>query len=253
MERFHKGDNLINALSAVAQSMQNDLQQMNTISQNMVNMATPGYKRSVSVGQAFGAALQAAGPEGASTSITGTIPALNSVLDMSSGPVKQTGKPWDVAITGDGYFELSSPEGLVYTRAGNFRLDGTGRLVSESGFPVQGLNGEIILNGTGATIDRSGQIHQDGVEVAQLKVVRFQNPKAMIKSGSGMLQPGTAGNTPVEISADLELGYLESSNVTPLREMVTMMQTTRHFESTQKLFQGYDEALRTAIQKLGEF
>ncbi len=250
---------MTNALIAAVQSMQNDLQYMESISQNMVNMATPGYKRSIPVTQAFGDAMRAAGATTTDSTATGpkanafssVAPSIGSVFDLTAGPVKQTGRPWDIAITGEGYFELATPDGPAYTRAGDFHLDGSGRLVSATGFAVQGQSGDIILNGNNATIDHSGQVMQDGVTVSQIKVMQFKDGKAMQKTPAGLLRSG--GATGVETPAELQVGYLESSNVTPLREMIAMMETTRHFEAAQKLFQGYDEMLRTAIQKLGEF
>lgn len=238
-----------NALIAAVHSMQNDMRTMETISQNMVNIATPGYKRAIPVAPAFGEALaQAQAPM-----FQAPLPAqVSSVTDLSAGSVKQTGQALDLAITGDGFFELETPEGLAYTRAGDFRRDGQGRLVSQQGFAVQGLNGPLQL-GPGASIDGQGRVLFKGRETGQLKLVRFADAKALQKNGAGLLQaPSGVSGTPDPRPA-LQVGYLEGSNVTPMREMVALMQTTRHFEAAQKLYQGYDEALGSAIQKLGQF
>jgi len=241
---------LTNALTAVVHSMQGDLRYMETISQNMVNIATPGYRRSIPLSQPFGELMQAAGPDKAAARAA---PALTSVLDLSTGPLKQTNKAWDIAITGEGYFEIGTAQGPAYTRAGDFRLDASGRLVTQGGMPVQGMSGDIILNGPNASIDHAGNIVQDEVRIGQIKIVRFTDAKALVKTASGLLQPASPDNGTVEAKAELQVGYLEQSNVTPMREMVLMMETTRHFEATQKLFQGYDEMLGSAIQKLGQF
>lgn len=242
-----------NALVTAIQSMQNDLQNMDIISQNMVNIATPGYKRAIPVAHSFGEAMRVAGMADKGTTLNVPMPTLESVLDISTGPIKQTGRPWDLAIGGDGYFELATPDGPAYTRAGNFRLDGSGRLVSESGFAVQGTGGDIVLNGSGATIDHTGRITQQDDTLGQLKVVQFKDSKALVKTVGGLLRPADAASKGTDIAPELQVGYLENSNVAPMREMVSMMETTRHFESAQKLFQGYDDMLGTAIQKLGEF
>ncbi|MES2933129.1 MAG: flagellar hook-basal body protein [Pseudomonadota bacterium] len=259
---------MTNALIAAAHSMHNDLRYMDTISQNMVNMTTPGYKRSIPVTQAFGDVMYAAG--GAATSgsssigtnhtgvnaFSGLTPVMSHTLDMSTGPVKQTGRPWDVAIVGDGYFEVATSDGSAYTRAGDFHLDRSGRLVSVAGFAVQGKSGDIVVNGNNAVIDHAGNVMQEGVSVGQIKIVQFKDGNSLLKTPDGLLRPDSANGTVATISevpAELQAGYLESSNVTPLREMISMMETTHHFEAAQKLFQGYDEMLRTAIQKLGEF
>ncbi len=245
---------MTNALTAAVQSMQNDLRHMETISQNMVNIATPGYKRAIPIAQVFWEALSSAEQDGVEMSFGGLTPVLGNALDLSPGPIKQTGRPWDIAILGDGFFELATPDGTAYSRAGNFRLDRAGRLVSEGGFAVQGVNGDIVLNGADATIDHLGHIVQEGEIVGQIKVVRFADTKTLFKTANGLLQPASASNTAsVESTPELQVGHLESSNVSSMREMVLMMETTRHFESAQKLFQGYDDTLGNAIRKLGEF
>jgi flagellar basal-body rod protein FlgF len=247
---------MTNALSAVAQSMQNDLRYMETVSQNMVNIATPGYKRAIPAAQVFGEAMQAAGQaalDGADAPrLAQATPAL---FDLSAGAVKQTGKPFDLAITGDGFFELATPEGAAYTRAGDFHLDARSRLVSALGYPVQGLQGDIVVggNGGGVSIDHAGQVLQDGVVVARLKLMRFAGPRDAVKNGAGLLQAAPGAAAMAEAQPELQVGALESSNVAPMREMVAMMETTRHFEATQKLYQGYDDIIGSAIQKLGQF
>ena len=239
-----------NALITAVDSMQNDMRMMETLSQNMVNITTPGYRRMQPAAPAFAQALAAAQP--GAEARPATTPSMASV-DLTHGAVKPTGRDWDLAIDGDGYFELATPGGLAYTRAGDFALDARGRLVSAAGFPVQGMQGDIVLDGPAATIARDGRITQDGREVAQLRIVRFADAKALQPGATGALQPlaGAAGET--DTRSQLLTGHLEASNVAPMREMVALMQTTRHFEAAQKLYQGYDEMLGSAIQKLGQF
>lgn len=240
-----------NALVAAIHSMQNDMRTMETVSQNMVNIATPGYRRAIAVAPAFGDAMSQA--QAQTTALQAQLPAtVSSVLDLSAGSVKQTGQALDLAITGDGFFELETPEGLAYTRAGDFRRDAQGRLVSQQGFAVQGLNGALQLD-PGATIDAQGRVLHDGREVGQIKLVRFADTKQLHKNGGGLLQSAAGVSGIEDPRPALQVGFLEGSNVTPMREMVALMQTTRHFEAAQKLYQGYDEALGSAIQKLGQF
>lgn len=238
-----------NALITAVQSMNNDLRYMETVSQNMVNIATPGYKRAIPVAPAFDEAMRAAGASG----VAGSVPAVQTVVDLSAGAVKQTGRGWDLAISGDGYFELATADGLAYTRAGDFRLDARGRLVSQNGDPVQGLQGDLIVSGNGVSVDAGGRVMQEGREIGQLRIVRFEHPKTLVKTGAGLLRASTASGALQDPRPAVQSGYLESSNVAPMREMMALMQTTRHFEATQKLFQGYDEALGSAISKLGQF
>jgi flagellar basal-body rod protein FlgF len=237
-----------NALATAIDAMQNDLRRLDTLSQNMVNVSTPGYRRALPDASAFERTLAAAQP-GRATSAPRALP----TVDLTHGAIKPTGRAWDLAIDGDGYFELATPAGLAYTRAGDFALDARGRLVSPAGYPVQGLQGDIVLDGPAATIGRDGRITQDGREVGQLRIVRFADARALRPSATGLLEPVPGAAPEADTRAQLLSGHLESSNVAPMREMVALLQTTRHFESAQKLYQGYDEMLGSAIQKLGQF
>lgn len=242
-----------NALVTAIDSMQNDLRQMETLSQNMVNVATPGYRRALPPAPTFERALAAAQPRVSASSPFAPAQPAAVAVDLTHGALKPTGRAWDLAIDGDGYFELATPEGLAYTRAGDFALDARGRLVSQTGYPVQGTQGDIVLDGPAATVGRDGRITQDGREVAQIRIVRFAASNALQRSASGALRPVAGAVAETDPRAQLLTGQLEASNVAPMREMVAMLQATRHFESAQKLYQGYDEMLGSAIQKLGQF
>jgi len=239
-----------NAIAIAAEGMQGDLRRLDAISQNIVNLATPGYRRTVPPAQAFDNAMQAAQP---AAPRAGALTEPHALLDLARGALRQTGKSFDLALGGEGYFELATTHGPAYTRAGDFRLDAMGKLVSSHGFAVQGVGGDIILNGAEADIDTEGRIRQDGAVVAQLKIMRFESRTPFAKGPDGLLQ--TAGGSAGEIdrAPQVQTGHLEGSNVVPMREMVALMETTRHFEAVQKVFQGYDGMLGSAIQKLGEF
>jgi flagellar basal-body rod protein FlgG len=231
--------------------MQGDLLRMEAISQNIANASTPGYRREVPVARPFGELMRAS--DAGNAPKTGgelAAPEVHGVLDGTVGPMKLTGRPFDVALMGNGYLEVVTKDGLAYTRSGNLQLDPAGRLVNEAGLPVSGVNGEIILNGAVASIAANGEISQQGRVVAQIKVVEFDDPRAMVRLPNGLLQPADKTASGKEVKAALRVGYLEGSNVQPLREMLAMMETMRRFEASQKLFQGYDEVMRSAIGKL---
>ncbi|HEX8956838.1 MAG TPA: flagellar hook basal-body protein [Burkholderiaceae bacterium] len=241
------------ALTIAIQSMQNDLQRMDIISQNVVNSATPGYRRALPVSQDFSTVLQNSAIPGEEHSLAISLPTVASVLDATAGAMKSTGQPLDLAINGDGYFELTTPDGIAYTRAGNFHLDAGGRLVSQDGFAVNGRAGDIVTNGKTPIIAPDGTVTDGLNTVGQIRIVRFPNKARMETRGNGLLAPTDKNAETDESNAQLQVGYLENANVVPLNEMVNMMETSRHFESQQKLFQGYDEQISTAIQKLGQF
>jgi flagellar basal-body rod protein FlgG len=245
---------MADALSIAVQSMQNDTQRMDIISQNVVNSATPGYRRALASNAVFAEVLHNSALPVAQHSLGITLPAVTSVLDPSTGSIRATGQPLDLAIDGEGYFELTTPDGPAYTRAGNFHLDESGRLVSQDGFPVSGKAGDIVIDSrTAPTILASGDVNDGERTVGQIRLVKFADKHGLLTGPRGLLVPAKADAQTEESAAPLQAGYIENSNVVPLNEMVNMLETSRHFESQQKLFQGYDDALSTAIQRLGQF
>lgn len=248
-------------LAIALAGMQEDMSRLDRIAQNMVNMATPGYKREVAMSQPFVSMLDAIG-----AAADGAIPADVAagmtrpvvMVDTSAGSLKRTGEPLDLALAGDGFFEVSTPQGPAYTRQGNFAVDGNGRLVTAAGDPVMGRNGEIQLSTRTPAIDGAGNVTDpaqpspDGAPLAQIKVVRFDDKHGMRHLGAGLMSAGDRPTTLTDATARVQQGQLEASNANTMQEMVQMMQTMRHFESMQKVAQGYDDLLSTAITKLGD-
>ena len=174
-------------------------------------------------------------------------------IDPSAGALRPTGNFQDVAIEGPGYFEVQSAQGSLYTRQGSLRTDVQGRLVLGQDLPVMGTGGDIRLTNTPFTIASNGDITQDNRIVGRLKVVSFAKPEMLVPNGAGMYQAGTAQPQDGRGSATLRVGFLEGSNVSTPQEMVRMTETVRHFESLQKVVQGYDDLLEKTIRKLGDF
>lgn len=238
---------MADALSISARIMADDLFRLNVISQNLANAGTTGYKKEVVVGRPFVDYLQ--------QNVAVSMPALSSVIDPRQGSLSQTASALDVAIEGAGFFELAGAEGPLYTRQGSFRLDGRGRLVTPAGIPVMGAGGEITLSGTQPSIDRQGRIFEGERFVAQLKIVSFADPSRLTPLGGGIYASTPGTNSTGEPSTEplqVRQGFLESSNVTTLPEMVRMLELTRRFESASRIAQGYDGMLGAAM-RIAEF
>lgn len=255
-------------LSITLASMQQDMERVNGIATNLANVATPGYKRSVAAMRPFVDAMndvvQADGlmPAGAHA-MAGTALSQLVRLDNRAGTIRHTGEPMDLAINGDGFFEVSTQNGPAYTRQGNLRTDPRGRLVTAHGDPVTGNNGEISLTTLNPVIDSMGNVTEPGATtgpsvgvpgepVAQLKLVKFDDPSSMRPMGNGLMSAGTGMNVMKQSDVQVTQGALENSNVNPIPEMTQMMIGVRHFETMQKITQGYDDMIGTAINKLGE-
>lgn len=223
----------MNPLHAITlSSLQADAARLDIIALNLANVQTAGFKRQVAFTDAMQAASQAGKPQVASDSRPGTL--------------KPTGQPLDVALAGVGFFEVLTPNGLAYTRAGNFSVDATGRLVNAQGHLVMGRNGDIRLATREPVIDAAGRITEaaePGGEarlVDHLKVVRFDKPQQLRRLGGGLLAPGEGMAALPEGEAQVRQGTIENSNVDNTREMVELARTMRHFESVHRALQGYD-------------
>ncbi|AVS74652.1 flagellar hook-basal body protein [Paracidovorax cattleyae] len=252
-------------LALALQSMQSDMQRLDRIGTNLANALTPGYQREVAAARplAFasvvGAMERTATAAGTGAPSIAPAPGLMIRTDSRPGSLRSTGQGLDVALAGPGFFEVSTPEGPAYTRQGDFRLDGQGRLVTAMGHPVMGRGGEIYPGSATPRIDAAGNLLAPegsgagaALPLAQLKIMQPEGSARMAHTGNGLMRAEGAVALVPEADVQVRQGYLENSNVSSMQEMVQLVQTMRHFESMQKVALGYDEMTGQAIRKLGE-
>jgi flagellar basal-body rod protein FlgF len=172
--------------------------------------------------------------------------------DFSEGPLKHTGSPLDLALEGDGFFCIKTEQGTQYTRNGNFSLDQDGTLVTMDGLPVLGEGGPINIDGNTFTVDEKGNISVDGNLVDTIKIVGFQKPDALEKTGNSLF--ANNGKNSVESKVEnvgVSQGFIELSNVNAVRMMTEMIEVLRGYESYQKAIKTADEANSKAINDVG--
>lgn len=178
-----------------------------------------------------------------------------SYTDFSQGALKATGGPFDVAISGGGFFRVLTPQGEMYSRNGHFRLTGEGLLVTEQGFPVLSDGGEITLpeGVTHFTIAEDGRIFADNVLVGQISLVDIDNPHDLEKMGQNMFRPrdGAEIVESEETTSWMVQGFLETPNVDAVYEMVNMIEAQRQFEAYAKLMQTSEAMDKEASTKVG--
>lgn len=236
--------------------MINDMHQLDVISHNLANANTPGYKRNISVTRGFDQMLsgEIAPLAGLLQTVQGqSVPQMGSAIDFSPGAFHYTGNPLDVAIEGDAFFEMQGDQKVYYSRRGEFSIDSSGRLTNGKGAVVSGEEGEILLQGGEVAIDRDGTVHEDGNYVGRLKLVRFTSTATLEKRGGGMMVAANGQMAEPATDYGVRQGYRESSNVKEIDEMVRMISTLRHFETTSRVIKGYDEMVGTAISTIAEF
>ncbi len=241
---------------------------MNSIANNLANVNTTGYKRDM---LAFSDAMS----HFAHDIIMEPVASIRdkkffpdpqhiakpriatAVTDFQQGGLKVTGAPFDVGISGEGFFKVRSPDGDFYTRNGHFTINAEGTLVTELGWPVLAEGGEIVVppGFKNIVIAEDGRIFADETQVGQLAFVRVENPQNLEKMGNNLYR-ARAGADPGEAEIDfsrswMAQGFLESANVDAVYEMVNMIETQRQFEAYQKVMQTSDAIDREATTKVG--
>jgi flagellar basal body rod protein FlgG len=229
-----------------------------SVSQNITSGQTSGYrKRTIEFSTETAGALQP--DDRAKLGIDGGMPALfpktTAGINFLSGETMPTHREFDVAIQGDGFFEVKMPDGsMAYTRSGEFRLRPDRTLVSAAGCEVMTEGGDpiVLMPGQGqVVINQDGTVVQGTLSLGKLSIQKFSNPADLIPSAGGMFVAGAAAGKASVDEPELMQGYLEQSNVQPLREMVDLVLISRAYEANQKMITTIDQQMQKALEALG--
>jgi flagellar basal body rod protein FlgG len=176
-------------------------------------------------------------------------------INFLTGETQPTRRELDVAIQGDGFFELQGPgEQKFYSRNGEFRITPERTIVGAGGMEVLTEGGapiQLLPGGGSISINRDGTVFQGDVALGKISVKSFANPAQLRPSVAGMFvaPPGVVGESVAE--PELMQGYLEQSNVQPLREMVDLVLISRAYEANQKVITTSDEQMDKTLRALG--
>lgn len=221
------------------------MRRLEVISNNLANASTPGFKGDQIQFESVLAAVNnpTQGPVFSNEQFS---------TDFSQGALQKSDNVLDLALSGDGFFVVNTPQGPAYTRQGNFLRGPGGTLVNSDGLEVQGLNGAITLKGGRIDIDDRGVVTVDGVAAGRLAVVDFPKPYQMTKAGAGLFVPANPQAAATPSTAEVKQGYLESSNVKVIVEMARMIEASRYFESCARAVRSYDDLTAKAANDLGK-
>lgn len=227
------------------------------LSNNLANITTTGFKRQTTAFQIIDS------PEDmrqalASFSLGATSPAapiwqrMDTRIDFSQGRMRKTGNPLDLALSGKGFFSIQTPEGVRYTRKGNFVLNADKELTTADGHAVLSERGPIRIDGSHVMVDEQGNLTVDGQPSGQLRIVAFDNDRNFQRLGGTLLSPpnGVDGGKRAE-EVQVRQGYLESSNVEAVKTMVEMIDALRSYEAYQKTIRTLQETSSKAINEVG--
>lgn len=211
---------------------------------NLANAATSGFKAE------FPAFRIPPEPEGKTPAAAGEpamLPLNESYTDFQAGPLRNTGNPLDVAILGDGFFVIQTPEGEQYTRQGQFYLNGTQNLVTADGFPVLGDGGPLTVDGSRVSIASDGTVSVDGEEAGRLRLVTFDSPLTRTSHAAFVPEnPATVAQPATD--ATVVQGTLEMSNTDVVKGMTDMITAHRLMEAYQKVIQAVEDMDKKATE-----
>ena len=259
--------NMLKGLFTSYTSMVNEQHRLDVIANNLANVNTNGYKKEGATSQAF---KDVFGVKIKDASEAANLPKKLGIMNMgvkigenytdySEGPVKHTDNPFDIAIDGKGFFavEFTNKAGetsIKYTRDGNFTMNAEGYLTTQDGdYLLNTRNARIRLNpNLSAEINALGEIYQDGNLVATIGVKDFDDYNYLEHYGKNYFQPVQDAQARPATDYKLDVGYLETSNVSVVDEMVNMIAVQRHYEANQKVITTYDSSLEIAVNQLGK-
>jgi len=220
---------------------------LTTIADNVANAGTVGFR---ATGVKFEDLVTGMGKGSMSFVSTG-----ETYLSTKSGGMKETGNPLDMAIKGDAWFGIQTPQGMVMTRDGRFTIQPDGMLVSIEGYPVVDAGGaELLLDPQAGppVVASDGTIRQNGNLVGGVGLFQFTPGVDFVRYGNSGVVPPTQPQ-PILDDPDVGImqGFVENSNVDPVLEMTRLIQVQRAFENMAALTRNSDSSLNEAIKALG--
>ena len=218
------------------------------LAKNVANASTTGYKAERVRFDTFESLLLGLGSEGSYLGLG--VNAVRAPLDLRQGPLKETNRLLDVAITERGFLMVQTEDGVRLTRDGSLGLDGQRRLITADGHLVLGAAGPITLPEGEVSISEDGQLFVDGAPVATLALAVIEDEREAVKVGHNLID---APNRPVAAGEALVLqGYLEGSNVNLGDSLTKMLAVLRTYEAAQRVAMAQSEAVDAAANQVGQ-
>ncbi|MFZ5720840.1 MAG: flagellar basal-body rod protein FlgF [Pseudomonadota bacterium] len=226
--------------------------EMDIIANNIANMDTAGFK--------VESMMQKTEPKAPAVTLGGPRPVKfvspdGVARDFGQGALTKTGATFDMAIEGEGFFQLQTPEGARFTRDGRFTLDQNGRLVTQAGHAVLDDGGaEILLDPEQGevSVGIDGSITQNGERAGRVGMYQFANAGVLEKAGDNLFRNGSNLQPQPALEARLRQGHLEGSNVKPVLEITRMVEVSRSYERTAKMIDSQFDLSRRAVERLGK-
>jgi flagellar basal body rod protein FlgG len=221
------------AMRLTARTLQYQQRVQDVLAHNLANASSDGFK-----GERISAA-QLAG---------GGAPVAHTAMDLRQGALRLTGRPLDLALEGQGFLVVDTPDGERLVRGGGFQLDAAGQIVDASGGVLLGEKGPIVALGRDVEVEPDGVVVVDGVATDRLRVVAA-SADALRREGAGRFSASTTTDAPLDTR--IQRGALEDGNVDPMLGMVDMLSVQRAFASNLDALKTLDAVLGVVTGDIG--
>jgi flagellar basal-body rod protein FlgG len=253
---------MIRSFYIAGTGMMTQRSKMDVIINNVTNIDTVGYKQDQLVTRSFEDLLldrlndpsiinrtTYVGPQNTGVHVD------EMVIDFQTGAPQETGEMTDLAIQGEGFFTVETPDGVQYTRAGDFWVDQNGNMMTQEGYYVLGQGGGRLNVGTeGFVVATNGTIqNMQGQQIGALQIVTFENLDVLRKTGNNNFIPYDGSAPAAAQNTEVKQGYVEGSNVDTARVMSDLLMTNRVYEASQRMLQMVDSSLEKKLNKIGSF
>ena len=241
---------MIRGITLASMGMSSLMDKQDQIANNLANINTTGFKQSGLFMKSFQKSLT---DDLNRPDAIGEIRPDEVHIDFSEGAMNKTGSPLDLTIKGTGFFTVMTPQGVEYTRNGNFSLDADGFLVTGDGSKVLGADGPISVDRRYAvSVNEKGEVVQQGQVRGTLRITDFDKPYNLQRTGESRFRPVDPRDAGQRSTGYVvREGFLETSNVSVVRNMVEMISTYRNYESDQRAILAQDQTLELAVTQVG--
>lgn len=225
---------------------------MDVLTNNLANIETVGFKRDELKTKSFSDVLVARinDPTGDSPGIgplNWGIHPDEVVTRFTQGPLENTGKATDIALSGDGFFTVETPQGLRFTRSGNFQVDSNGYLCTQEGYYVRTATGRVNVGNADIIVDSQGNV-TGANGTYTLQIVQFADSAALRKVGSNLYSgPAAAQNS----TALVMQGFIEGSNVDMAEELTNVIAASRNYQSNVQMISILNGTLEKTVNEVG--
>lgn len=224
------------------------------ITQNLVASKVAGFKKSNFAIESDEKVKTNYNPQQNAARHTGGLPVRTTSINFTPGEIEQTQKPTDVAIDGPGFFQIQGADGNnLYTRNGEFQFNNENTLVTRHGLQVLGDGGPITIDPEqgAVTIAKDGTISQGNNLLGRLQLFNFEDPQGLIRVEGGYFEAPEGAQPNAVEDGQVVQGAIESSNVLPMEELVSLIQVARAYEASQRSMLSHDDLVAKAINSLG--